>query len=328
MVQQTTVKKYKKTKPYRISGLWTGVMLIGTLVSGGGFYQVANATYPVIEARKVGMGDHPPLLDLPREVTNVVLLGQSALYDDLMVLWLVQYLGGALNTHRLEAEALEVVLRKIASKKIHHEQVYLASCFKLMMDLDKAWLCEDILALGIESVPDSWLIPAVLGKVHFDQEEFLKAAEMFKFAGNVPGAPEYIQSVSTTVLVKKDLGDVLKAELADKDSTMSAQSRQLFQELERDFAKRVAQTKLIDTTEPELATDESRFTHQPDLGDGEATEVTQHSAAATLARPQVDDHPPKTRHSESVADGLESVDESENETKTSLSPQEQVPVVP
>lgn len=233
------LKQLRRKTLYQPSWLWTSVMTLVLCASGGVFYQFAYSTYPVVQDRKIGMGDHLPFIDVPREVINVMLLGQSALYGDFVMLWLVQYLGGGSMTHRHTAEDLEVILRKIAAKKVRHEPMYLASCHKLMMDLKKPWLCEDVLKLGIEAVPESWLIPAVLGYVHYEQEEFLRAAEVFRFAGNIPDAPDYIQSIGTTVMVKKDLGDMVTEKLSNPNEVLSEQSRDLLSALKKDFNDRI-----------------------------------------------------------------------------------------
>lgn len=277
----------KNTSSQSVGWMWTTLMLVAMMASGMGFYRLAANTYPTVQDRKIGMGDFPPFLDVPREVINVVLLGQTAFYDDLMVLWLVQYLGGGESTHRHKAEDLEVVLRKIAGKKIHHEKVYLASCFKLMMDLDKEWLCEDILRLGIEAIPESWMIPAILGKVHYEQEEYLRAAEVLQYAGNIDGSPDYIRSIGTTILIKKNLGDTVKSKLAAADSSLSVQSRELFKQLDEEFTRRVRASSAEEATAV-AAQSQSEAAGSASAEGEYAGARSQHSASAQLARPAAD----------------------------------------
>lgn len=278
----------KNTLSSPVSWMWTTLMVVVMICSGAGFYRLAASTYPTVQDRKIGMGDFPPFLDVPREVINVVLLGQTAFYDDLMVLWLVQYLGGGDSTHRHKAEDLEVVLRKIAGKKIHHEKVYLASCFKLMMDLDKEWLCEDILRLGIEALPESWMIPAILGKVHYEQQEYLRAAEVLQYAGNIAGSPDYIRSIGTTILIKKNLGDTVRSKLTETGSSLSAQSRELFKQLDEEFKRRVQATSAAESSAVAAQSEPAKA--QDDAGG----RVSQHSASAQLALPGGDEKTDET----------------------------------
>lgn len=225
-----------KRSDYQPNLRWLLLMITCLVLSGAGFYQVSSLTYPVVHDRKEDMGDYPPFLNLPREVIDVIFLGQSALYDNFMLLWLTQYIGPSYSLNH-NPEELEVVLRKIAQKKIRHEKAYLLSCYKFMMDFKKPWLCEDIARYGFEAVPESWLIPAVLGMVHLRQQEYLLAAEVFQYAGSVPNAPDYIQRLAATVAYKHNLGDQLKDKLKDQD--MSAESRKLLEEVEKDLLKRL-----------------------------------------------------------------------------------------
>ena len=225
-----------KRSDYQPNLRWLLLMVTCLLLSGAGFYQVSSLTYPVVHDRKENMGDYPPFLNLPREVIDVIFLGQSALYDNFMLLWLTQYIGPSYSLNH-NPEELEVVLRKIAQKKIRHEKAYLLSCYKFMMDFNKPWLCEDIARYGFEAVPESWLIPATLGMVHLKQQEYLLAAEVFQYAGSVPNAPGYIQRLAATVAYKHGLGDQLKDKLNHQD--INANSRMLLEELEKDLTKRL-----------------------------------------------------------------------------------------
>ncbi|MCY4380364.1 MAG: hypothetical protein OXC40_02180 [Proteobacteria bacterium] len=212
-------------------------LVFSCLVFAGLFVFFADKTYPVIQKRKERIGDHPPLVGLPRNVINVMLLGQGPLYDDFIHLWTTQYLVDNKFVER-NPEEMEIILRRIAEKKIASPHFYLMSCFQFLYSFKKPWLCEEIADIGIVEVEDSWMIPAVKGYAHIMQKEYLDAAQLFKFAANDRDGPDYVSKLGATLIRKHDLGDELEQKLT-ADQELSETSKALLRELQEEFKKEI-----------------------------------------------------------------------------------------
>ena len=196
---------------------YVATMAMLLVVSMYGVYHFATETITEVRERK-DLGDYPPLSGLDRRIINIMLLGQSALYDDFIHLWTTQYLTKP-GILKKDPKELEQILRRIAQLKIRSPYFYQMACFRFIFDFKTPWLCEDIAKIGLEAAPESWMIGAVLGYAYIEQESYVEAAAMFARASHIKDSPEYLKTVGSTLLYKKGVSEkILDTILNDESS--------------------------------------------------------------------------------------------------------------
>lgn len=172
-------------------------------LSAYGSYVFAQRTFPEVMGRYELMTS-VPLANVDRRVLDLMTLGHKELYDNFLHIWTTQYLGSdKIMDHDPDVVAEEVY--KLLHLKVKSESFYLLSCFRFVFNFDRPQLCERIALAGMETLPENWMIPSVLGYAYLKLERFPEAAATFELAGNINGAPAYFKTVGRKILEKNEV---------------------------------------------------------------------------------------------------------------------------
>lgn len=146
----------------------------------------------------------PPLAQLSPSFVNILTLGNKALYDDFINLWLLQML--VAPERPIESERLLTTIRAVIRHKPKFETLYLLSCFTLYLDYKRPEACQEIILAGLEAFPQSWRLPMTQAYVHyFLLKEPAQAASFFQMAASRPGSPAYVQNLVKKLISENQL---------------------------------------------------------------------------------------------------------------------------
>ena len=127
-------------------------------------------------------------------------LGHKNVYDDLSYFWLLQ----KLISNKVDTQKADLLFHQIKLVTRHHpaiESLYSLACFVLALDYSRPELCEPIAQDGIQTFPDNWTLPAIVGYMHaFLLNNPLKAAFYYRKAAEKPKCPPYIAKLSQSLL--------------------------------------------------------------------------------------------------------------------------------
>ena len=163
----------------------------------------AKTTNSIISSR-YQLINEIPLSSLKREIIDVIMLGQSPLYDNFVHLWTTQYLGSD-DILEIDPVTVSMHLDKLLNLKIQSESFYTLGCFRFIFHYKTPELCEPIAHAGMTAMPENWMIPATLGYAYLLQKKFSEAAIYFAATATREGAPKYFNSVGKKILKKNNV---------------------------------------------------------------------------------------------------------------------------
>jgi len=158
---------------------------------------------------RVTWPDAYPLLFLPQgRYLAYASLGFRVMLADTIYLWSIQYYG-----HRRTVEGrnyLWQIYTTIADLDPQFIDAYTTGALVMAIDMSDPALAVELLDLGIERNPDTWLLPAEAGwYCYLNLGEPARAQRYFELAMKQPDAPSYLPRLRAQMAV--DRGDLLSA---------------------------------------------------------------------------------------------------------------------
>ncbi len=157
-----------------------------------------HSSRPLLKARELDRQEATaPFLGLYHDsMIDLLLLGHRRLYDDLVYLWLIQYIvedQTKEENYKKNFQRIKNVVR--LSPKI--ETVYPLSCFVLAYDYKKPQDCHFITVRGLQLFPNSWIIPMTQGYLSgFLLNDPLRASFYYHMASKLPRSPPYVAKLA------------------------------------------------------------------------------------------------------------------------------------
>lgn len=191
----------------------TLIPILVAALSGLSVNHFADKTHKEVEGR-YELINHLPLSSLDRKIVNIILLGQSELYDDFAHIWTTQYLGSE-EILELDPELVLSKIQDLMHLNLQSESFYLFTCYRFIFHFKRPDLCEPI---GIEAskiLPESWMITAALGFAYLVQNKFSEAAVIFDATGQKANAPKYFKTVGKKILEKNNVDFQLNSEILE-----------------------------------------------------------------------------------------------------------------
>ena len=150
-----------------------------------------------------------PLLFLPNgRYLAAASLGYEVLLADLIYLWSIQYYG-----HRRTAEGrryLWQIYTTIADLDPQYIDAYTTGALVMASDMSDPALAIELLDIGIERNPDSWMLPLDAGWYSYMNLDDPQAAERyFEVAAHKPEAPAWTERLRAHMVAEQ--GDLLSA---------------------------------------------------------------------------------------------------------------------
>jgi hypothetical protein len=181
--------------------------LLATLLIGAAAFGVkfgADRSFELNRGR-IKLVTPPPLSSLDRKIIDIVTLGQRALYDDFMNVWMIQILGDpAVKSEN--ADAIAKTVYQVTRLKPKVESMYMLPCFILGLDFNRPELCERMIIDGLAAFPESWRLPMTQGFMFaFKLNDPAKAAGFYSLAASRPQSPPYVGSLAKKLLNKESV---------------------------------------------------------------------------------------------------------------------------
>ena len=140
-----------------------------------------------------------------KPVYRFITLGFKDFFDDLAYIWVLGELGQP--SEKVDREALDVRVSSLLSLEPRIESFYTLSCFVYHFELFETQRCLKVLETGKEALPQSWRVLFTLGYIYaFELSDYKKGSLYYKKASQIPGAPDYLESLSNSILEKKGVG--------------------------------------------------------------------------------------------------------------------------
>lgn len=154
-------------------------------------------------------------------MVNILTLGHKGLYSDLSYFWLLQNLIKDKYTVK-DPVLMSRQIRSVIRHRPNIESLYTLSCFVMTIDYHLPKECDEIAREGMNALPKSWMIPAVVGYVYaFVLKDMGKASYYYQKTRGIPRSPEYLSKLSDRllkgILDKKDGEDALHAIIEGAD---------------------------------------------------------------------------------------------------------------
>ena len=178
---------------------WIILITFGVLLwhASGKTYHSQKSRYNFLEA--------PVLFDVPNKILPVYILGQKSIYDDIVLVWMIQVL---INPDPSNQAKIKKLVDKAIIQKPKVESLYLLSCFTFLKDFKRPEDCESVILKGLEVFPSSWRLPMTQGFIHyFELNNPAQAAAFFKIASTRQNSPEYVANIAEKILQKEDITD-------------------------------------------------------------------------------------------------------------------------
>tara|TARA_Y100001970_G_scaffold247720_1_gene316673 strand:+ start:231 stop:893 length:663 start_codon:yes stop_codon:yes gene_type:complete len=169
--------------------------IIFVLLFAASLWQSSNQ---LVQARELSREEAtaPFLGEYKNSVIDLVMFGHRRLYDDLVYLWLIQYIVEdkvVASDYHKDFERIKNIVR--LGPKI--ETVYPLSCFVLAYDYKKPQDCHFITVRGLEFFPSSWVIPMTQGYLSgFQLNDPLRASFYYHMASKLPHSPPYVAKLA------------------------------------------------------------------------------------------------------------------------------------
>lgn len=134
-----------------------------------------------------------PLVTLQRSYVDIATLGYKAAWDRIIHIWTLQQAESDANN--TSAEELHRIYLNAAKLKPKSESLFIYTCSQLGVMRKKFPLCIDILEIGVELFPKSWIMYNFLGLSYFLSHDDKNAFRAFETASKIPNAPPVMAGV-------------------------------------------------------------------------------------------------------------------------------------
>lgn len=148
----------------------------------------------------------PPLSGVKPQFLNILLLGNKAVYDDFIAVWLLQTI--MQEGTKKEIEPFLAQVRAVIRHSPRLETTYMLSCFAMLYELKAPEHCQEINEAGLRAFPQSWRLLMTQAYVEwFHLKHPAQAASYFTMAAQRENAPPYVQKAARKLLETNTLTD-------------------------------------------------------------------------------------------------------------------------
>lgn len=148
----------------------------------------------------------PPLAHMNPKFLSAFMLGQKAVYDDFISIWLLQTLmqSGVVKDH----EKLMEQIRSVIKHEPKLETTYMLSCFVMINELKHPEYCQEINLAGLKAFPMSWRLLMTQAFVEYSAMNHpAQGASFFMMAAQRENAPPYVKKAAEKLLKTRTLTD-------------------------------------------------------------------------------------------------------------------------
>jgi hypothetical protein len=189
---------WKKTAPLVFPLL--GVLLFGSALALTNQSRVDKLT------KSYDLYASPPLAHMNPKFLTAFMLGQKAIYDDFISIWLLQSLMQD-NVQR-DPEKMMDQIRSVIKHQPKLETTYMLSCFVMLNQLKSPQHCQEINLEGLKAFPMSWRLLMTQAFVEYSAMNHpAQAASFFMMAAQREGAPEYVKKAAAKLVNTRELTD-------------------------------------------------------------------------------------------------------------------------
>lgn len=137
-----------------------------------------------------------PLAGVPRSVVELMTLGHHRVYEDWLLVWLVEELA-----HQHQPDELARLVMEVLPQKPRHLAFYLAPCLHLTLQAQRSELCLPIMEGGMEALPSNWKLPLTLGYLYtFVRKQAAQGSYYYFRASQLPEAPAYAGGLARKIM--------------------------------------------------------------------------------------------------------------------------------
>ena len=180
------------------------VLLALIFVSGAGIFRSSVYLSDVKNKSKDFRLDPPPLASFPSKIVDVLTFGFRPLYDNLVEIWILQYLLDQ-RSHHVDPELIAKNIEKALHTKPKREALYVLICAYFEKFLKRPDLCERSSLIGLSVLPESWKISMMQGYIYMSTNQKAKAATLYLNAANFRGSPNFLKSLGKRLAKEQKL---------------------------------------------------------------------------------------------------------------------------
>ncbi|RYZ52457.1 MAG: hypothetical protein EOP07_19590 [Proteobacteria bacterium] len=148
----------------------------------------------------------PPLAHMNPKFLTAFMLGQKAIYDDFISIWLLQSL--MQKDSARDPEKLMEQIRSVIKHQPKLETTYMLSCFVMLKDLNSPQYCQEINLQGLKAFPMSWRLLMTQAFVEYSAMNHpAQAASFFMMAAQRENAPVYVKKAAEKLVNTRELTD-------------------------------------------------------------------------------------------------------------------------
>lgn len=189
---------WKKTAPLVFPLL--GVLLFGSALALTNQSRVDKLT------KSYDLYAAPPLAHMNPKFLTAFMLGQKAIYDDFISIWLLQSL--MQNDRPRDPEKLMEQIRSVIKHHPKLETTYMLSCFVMLNDLKSPQHCQEINLEGLKAFPMSWRLLMTQAFVEYSAMKHpAQAASFFMMAAQREDSPVYVKKAAEKLVNTRELTD-------------------------------------------------------------------------------------------------------------------------
>lgn len=164
--------------------------------------QIHSFVLPSKESQSIY--DPPPLVHLPREVVDVLFLGNHEIYQDFIHIWLLQALTE--DPEDPDPKKMSFLIESVLRHLPKSQPLYMLSCFVMTKTYQSPKNCETIIQYGLTVFPESFRLLMTQGYISgFVLKDHLKASAYYYRAAQIPSAPAYVAGVAKKFAKKEPL---------------------------------------------------------------------------------------------------------------------------
>lgn len=179
--------------------------LLGVLLFGGALVSTMPARIVHLKG-SYELYAAPPLAHMNPRFLTAFMLGQKAVYDDFISIWLLQTL--MQTDTKKDHEKLMEQIRSVIKHQPKLETTYMLSCFVMLNELKHPEYCQEINLTGLKAFPMSWRLLMTQAFVEYSAMNHpAQGASFFMMAAQRENAPPYVKKAAEKLLKTKTLTD-------------------------------------------------------------------------------------------------------------------------